>query len=67
LVEPTFRKNIVANVPSLLIISTLKMVATLSFEASVLTRLTWHRFPEDGILHLDCGLLGYATELKFLE
>jgi hypothetical protein len=41
-------------VPSSLIVSTLKMEVTCSFETSVLTKPTWYHIPEDGILHSHC-------------
>lgn len=50
----TTRFLVTANVPSVRIISTLKIVNTLSFEKSVLTRPTGSHIPEDSTLHSYC-------------
>jgi hypothetical protein len=42
---------VTANVPSSPILVTLMMEALHSSETLVLTRATWHRIPEDGVLH----------------
>jgi hypothetical protein len=42
---------VIANIPSSLLVSTLMVEAICSSETSVLTRVTWHRIPEDGILY----------------
>jgi hypothetical protein len=46
-----FQLLVTANVPNSLIIFTLMMEATCSFETSVLIRTTRRHIPEDGILH----------------
>jgi hypothetical protein len=50
MISKTEKKLVSANVPSLLIIFTLMIKTTCSFEMSVLTGATWRHIPEDGIL-----------------
>jgi hypothetical protein len=59
--KPITSLLLTANVPSSLILSTLKMEATRSSEMSVLTRLARQHIPEDGILLVP---FGYPTSYK---
>jgi hypothetical protein len=45
---------VTAHVPSSLILVTLMIEALHTSETSVLTRATWHNFPEESILHSHC-------------
>jgi hypothetical protein len=50
------RLLVTANIPSWPVLLTLMMEATWSSEPSVLTRVTWHNIPEEGILHFSDSL-----------
>jgi hypothetical protein len=68
-IHSVLRLLVTANVPSSLILVALMMEAICLSKTSVLSRATWHNFPEDAILHSHCrkNLKSYIALIKFMN